>query len=271
MVYLDMENASIEIEIDSISSLKLIIENNYDSFCKMNFQRIIFNIPNKILFRCLDIIEENSNKDKPIFIIKTKINEDFNKLLKENILIINISKNMIENENIYNEIKLTKNNIKLISNLLQKNIKVIVNPVIDCLNIKEFNDLLENLFTQNTGKNIMFNNYLIPTSLIKEHPCNFELCDGWKCGKKISMLPRMLYFDKGGYIYPYGIKKTELKIGNIKDNNIDNILKQYIESKEYTNFRKLLEECFIKYIPGYPYKLFPLDCYLKWEARKNVN
>ena len=267
MKYLDMENASLEITICSIKKLRSFLRNYFEEINKLNFKRVTIDIKYININDTIRIINELIPFEECNFLlmIKTNLkcipNVDFS-----NLLIINTSSEIFNNDNIYNQILLNDKNIKKITNCLHENINVIVEPVVDVNYIKKFNDLLSKLYDNNLNLEIFLGGFLIPISLIKEHPCNAYLCDGWKCGKKISQLPKVIFIDKDDTIYPHKIKNEKVIIGRLtKNSSLETILINYFNSEKYNYLKDIEKKVFIKYVLNYPYSLFPLDKYIEKE------
>lgn len=265
MKYLNMENAQVEVEINSMLYLERFLKHYIEELEKLNIKRLIIKTSNEDVSVFVKTINDNINFNNISFLVMLKANlnniptEYFN-----NIILVNTSKKIYKNDNIYNQIVLKKDEIENITNALHDNINVIVEPEIDINNIKKFNDLLVELYNKNVNMEISLGGFLIPLSLIKEHPCNAYLCDGWKCGKKISQLPKVLYIDENHMIYPHKLLKPEVCIGELKG-KLEEILIKYLNSQQYQVLKKIEKEVFIKYVLNYPYELFPLDKYMEWE------
>jgi len=270
--YLTMENASLEIEVKTFDNIKEILTANIVTFKNMNFRRITIIMEKQLFSDSASYIDkyiaDHFINDEVLFMVKTALNKEIQTDF-DNFIIINVSEDYLNAENIYNEIDLKPDNLKIISELLGLNVNVIVNPIVDCNNIKEFNVVLGQLYEQNIDKDISLGGFLIPVALIKEHPCNAYLCDGWKCGKKISQLPKVISVKEDGKIYPHNIVNEKFLIGNIKTGSLSIILEKYKETVEYKNWKQLVEKVFINYVPNYPYQLISLNSYLEWEAIKN--
>lgn len=267
MKYLDMENAELEIEIYSIKKLRNFLKNRLNEINKFNFKRVTIDIKYININEAIKIINDLITFEKCNFLlmIKTKLKcipiENFS-----NLLIINTSSITFNNDNIYNQILLNNRNIKKITKCLHQNINVIVEPIIDVNCIKKFNDLLLKLYNNNLNFEIFLGGFLIPISLIKEHPCNAYLCDGWKCGKKISQLPKVIFIDKDDMIYPHRIKNEKVAIGKLTNKfSLENIIINYFNSEKYYYLKEIEKRVFIKYVLNYPYSLFPLDKYIEKE------
>ncbi len=261
MEYLDMENASLEVEFQSLKKLKPFLINNFNEINDLNFKRVTIILKYIKVNDAINVINKiiDFNKCSCLLMIKANLIE-VPKIDFSNIVLINTSSKIFKNDNIYNSIPLTKNNIKKITKCLHNNINIIVEPVINTNYIKGFNDLLIKLYDNNQNLDIFLGGFLIPITLIKEHPCNAYLCDGWKCGKKISQLPRVVYIDKNGYIYPHGIKNTKIIIGKLSNKGqLKPILENYFNSSQYKFLKDIEKRVFVKYVLNYPYPLFPVD------------
>lgn len=267
MKYLDMENASLEVEIFSKKKLKNFLENFIKEANYMNFKRITIIIKYININDAIDIINNSVNFQKCNSLIMLEV--DLHEIPSANFsdfIIINTSKKIFKHDNIYNKIFLTKFNTTKITNYLHKDINIIVEPVINVKNIKEFNDLLLKIYNDNTGYEISLGGFLIPIELIKEHPCNAYLCDGWKCGKKISQLPKVIYIDRFQNLYPHKIMHSKVLIGNLeKSGSLQETLTNYFNSQKYHYLKNIEKKVFIKYVLNYPYSLFPLDKYIEKE------
>ena len=267
MKYLDMENASLEVEFQSLRKLKRFLVNHFDEMNELNFKRVTIIIKYIDINDVINVINEIIDFSKCSFLLMIRVNlKEIPKIDFSNVVLINTSSKTFRNDNVYNLISLTKNNIKKITRSLHSNINIIVEPVINTEYIKGFNDLLIKLYDNNQNLDIFLGGFLIPIALIKEHPCNAYLCDGWKCGKKISQLPRVIYIDQNGDIYPHGIKNTKIIIGKLSnEGQLKSILENYFNSVQYNFLKDIEKRVFVKYILHYPYPLFPVDKYIEKE------
>ncbi len=264
--YLDMENASLEIKLSSFQEYCDFLKNNIFSINELNIKRITMTIEESDLAKFINMINSLSVEKLPIIILKMKLNKLPIIEIPNNIIIFNInSTKVITSDNIYQVMFLDSGNIDLIGNLIYDDANIIVNPNI---NVKEItfciNNLIE-LFDKVKDKEINLDGYLVPSFLMREHPCNAYLCNGWKCHKKISTLPKVLTITENYNVYPHGLIDSKLYIGNIKHDNIENILLAYINNDNHKKFVNYCKNVFIKYLANYPYEFMPIIEYVKME------
>lgn len=265
MKYLNMENAQIKVEINSVQNLKEILSNYIYEFEKLNIKRLIIKVFNENTDECIKVINDTINFSDISFIVMLEVNLDnVPNQPFDDFIIINTSEKIYKYENIYNQIILRKDEIENITKALHEDINVIVEPEIDVDNIKSFNDLLMELYNKNIDMEISLGGFLIPLALMKEHPCNAYLCDGWKCGKKISKLPKVLYIDRNNRIYPHNLFDSKVCIGEL-NGSLEEVLINYLNSQQYENLKNIEKKVFVKYVLNYPYEFFPLDKYIEWE------
>lgn len=266
--YNDIENASLEIDYLTSHWFKNFLEKHGEEIVSLNIKRVSFNISYNEVTSALKILKEYKFKhnafDKNILIIfitsvTSPVDVDIN-----NFLIINISDCIIKSDNCYNLIPLKDETISRIKKALSNNINIILDPVIDLDNISEFNNILDKIWVLDRDINIFLNGYLIPTSLMKEHPCNAYLCNGWYCKRNICSLPRVLYLNKRNYLYPHRIIDDRVIIGKLDKSLID-CLNRYKSSEQFELFINICKRVFIKYLRNYPYGLIPFVAYLNKE------
>lgn len=263
--YLDMENATLRLQLDSIEEYRQFFKQHFVALTALNFKRIYVKIFSKDLKDMINILR---TVRLPL-IIETDSSEDITFDIPDGIIVININSNLqINKNNVYNQVILNESNLEKLIELINNNINVIVEPEVDVKNIFKINDCLNTLFHRVPKKLLNIGNYIVPTSLLKEHPCNCYLCDGWKCHKKISGLPKVILIDKNYNLYPHMIANKDLCMGNIKDNNFQKVLLDYLNSKEYERFVKCCKKVFIEYLPNYPFQYFPVAEYIKEVANE---
>lgn len=263
--YLDMENASLDISFKTMKEYEIFFDEQFTDLVHLNFKRIYVNVSSEYLNNMVKLLKKY---DLP-FIIKTYLNDVLKLSLPENIILINTNPNLkINLKNVYNQVLINESNFNQIIDLLEEDYFLVLEPEIDIKKIYKINNLLDKLFAQAKNKLLNIGNYMVPTTLIKEHPCNCYLCNGWKCHKKISGLPKVLYVDSHYNIYPHYIKNSNMKIGNIKQGKISDVLINYLHSNEYLFFVKCCKKVFIEFLPNYPFQFFPVSEYIKVVANE---
>lgn len=263
--YLDMENATLKLQLDTIAEYEQFFKQHFEDLSDLNFKRIYVKILNNYLREALKVFQSV----KLPLIIETDLFEDLTFDIPDSIIVINTNFDLqINKNNVYNQIILNELNLEKMANLINTNNNIIIEPEVDVKNIFKINDCLNVLFKQVPNKLLNIGNYIVPTSLLKEHPCNCYLCDGWKCHKKISGLPKVILIDKDYNIYPHMIINKNLYVGNIKNNNFQIVLSNYLKSKEYETFIKCCKRVFVEYLPNYPFQYFPVAEYIKEVANE---
>ena len=183
-----------------------------------------------------------------------------------NIIIFNTNTKInTKNKEIYTLVNYTKKNEDKIIKKISNDENLILNLTFEDNIINEMKDF-ENFLNKVNIKEIGIKNFLIPSYLMREHPCNAYLCDGWKCKRKISGLPKYIYIDDKYNVYPHDLKYNELIIGNVSNNKLSEILENYYDSDSYKRFIEYAKKVFIKYVAKYPYTLFPIVEYIRMEV-----
>lgn len=140
------------------------------------------------------------------------------------------------------------------------------NSYMDCANIiwhinferikwPVFDEQLSCLLDGYKTNELMIDNVLLSLDLIREHPCNVYLCDGRHCHSGHGNVPRNIYIDTNGNMYPYGIAKEELKMGNILSDS--NIIEEYKQSDAIGNFMKLNRYLYLQILDKCNYGIIP--------------
>lgn len=267
--YLSMENATLEMNFSTLDDYYSVINKNINEILSQNFKRIIFHIPELDLEKFINDINFQLKNIEPLIMINTFITSPNIKLeLPDNFIIVNTNENNILNiEGFYNSVKFITETKDLIVSNINKNL--IIEPVIDVDNISTEMENLDSLFNQITDSNINLGGFMISSFIMREHPCNAYLCNGWKCKKRISGLPKHIYINAKMDVYPHNLFYKAFYIGNIKNKKIDILLEEYYMSKEYNNFIDCCKKVFIKYLSKYPYELVPLIEYIRLEVLKD--
>lgn len=264
--YLNMENASLEITFKTFKEYYIFLKSNYLDIVKLNIKRITLKIKEKDLKKTINFINDLKEIEDILLILQVKLSYFPGIIIPNNVVIFNTnSKKEIINDQIFQVLNLHKNNIYLISNLINKDVNVIVNPVINMRSIIKFMNTLESLFAIVNNKDVNLGGYFVPSSLMREHPCNAYLCDGWKCHKSISTLPKVISIESDYNVYPHGLINSKLIIGNVKNNSLKSILTKYLKSDNHHKFQEYCKNVFIKYLANYPYELMPIIEYVKLE------
>ncbi|MBQ8206099.1 MAG: hypothetical protein IJZ77_01390 [Bacilli bacterium] len=257
--YLDMENATLRLQLNTIDEYEKFFKQHCEALTDLNFKRIYVKISSNYLKELLNTLQ---SVKLPI-IIETDLFEDLTIDVPYSIIGIKTNSNLqINGNNVYNQVILNESNLEKVISLVNVDANVIIEPEVDVKNIFKINDCLKTLFQRVPNKLLNIGNYIVPTSLLKEHPCNCYLCDGWKCHKKISGLPKVILIDKDYNLYPHMITNDKLYIGNIKNSNFQDLLSNYLNSKEYQAFINCCKRVFIEYLPNYPFQYFPVAEYI---------
>ena len=264
--YLDMENATLELDLRTKKKYKLFLENNTDYIYSLNFKRIIFHIKESKLITLYELLKKRFKESSILIMIYSSLNNNISLDFVDNIIIINTNeKSIINNDHIFNLISLSEKNIDHLAKIINDEINVIVKPVINTNNIALFNKSFTELTKRVEGKRINLDGYLVPSFLMREHPCNAYLCDGCHCKKNISTLPKYITINKNFDVYPHDLYYEKLKIGNVTNKNISNILDNYHNTEPYIEFINYCKRVFIKYLSHYPYQYMPIIEFVRME------
>lgn len=264
--FLNMENATLELDFNNVDNYQIFLNNNLKDIYDYNFKRVIFHVNEEKLKELYNIIIEKFAHWDGLLMIFTNLTNAVPFDLLDNCIIVNCNNNLIINDkSIYNLIDFDESSVTFIKQKFKENIKIIVNPIIDVKNISKFFKNLNLLFDDLEDVEISLNGYLVSSSLMKEHPCNAYLCDGWKCGKIISCLPKHIYIDSEFNAYPHDLTCEKYIIGNLKNSKLTTVLDKYYMSSNYLNFINSCKKVFIKYLVNYPYDLMPIIEFIKLE------
>ncbi len=267
--YLSMENATLEMNFSSLDDYYSVVDNNINEILLQNFKRIIFHISELDLDKFINAVNSQLKNIEPLIMINSFITSPNIELkLPNNFVIVNTNENNILNvEGVYNSVKFTTETKDLIVSNISKNL--IIEPVIDVDNISTEMENLNDLFNEIIDNDINLGGFMLSSFIMREHPCNAYLCNGWKCKKRISGLPKHIYINEKMDVYPHDLFYKVFYIGNTKNKKIDTLLEEYYMSREYNNFIDYCKKVFIKYLSKYPYELVPLIEYIKLEVSKD--
>ena len=98
----------------------------------------------------------------------------------------------------------------------------------------------------------------IGTKHVVEHPCNVYACSGDHCHRRATKEPRELIIMPDGLVLPITITMNEsYALGNVKDERILGIVRNYIGSLRHERFINLCKYVFEKYVRSYPFPIIP--------------
>ncbi len=268
--YLGTENATLELKFFNISKYSQFFKKNIDFIISQNFQRIILYISDSEIEMLISEIKDFFNDTNILIIIYSYFKEYKEFSLPDNVILVNENEEVYVVANkIFNSIKLNKKSVDAIIRYVKDNNNIIIDVTPNINHISEFNELITTLMTHLDGIAINFSGLIIPSFLIREHPCNAYLCDGWKCGLQISCLPKHILIDDDFNVYPHDLVYSKLKIGNVTSNKLQNVLESYLVSEEYKNFQIYNKNVFIKKLANYPFDYMPLLEYIRSEAEND--
>lgn len=96
------------------------------------------------------------------------------------------------------------------------------------------------------------------TKRVIEHPCNVYACSGDHCHRRATKEPRELIIMPDGLVLPIAITMNKsYALGNVKDESILDIVRNYIGSPQHERFINLCKYVFEKYVRGYPFAIIP--------------
>ena len=269
--YLDMENSTLELNINNYSSLINVLHENSREIIEQNFKRLIINIKESEIANVLnDIPKEMINSEILILlnVFMRTTNVDF--ALPSNIIITNNNySNILTKENVYNKIPFNKDTETLRLKNINAGTNIIIEPEIMNQNITLYMKNLYALFDKINDKDLNIGGFLVSSYLMREHPCNGYLCNGWKCKKGISMLPKHIYVNDKLDVYPHDLEYDSYLIGNISNCSISEALDKYFLSENYAKFISDCKRAYVNYLPKYPFDLFPLIAFIKKDVAEN--
>ena len=269
--YLDMENSTLELNINNYSVLINVLHENSHKIIEKNFKRLIINIKETEIANVLNDIPKEMINNEILILLNTFVktmNIDF--ALPSNIIITNNNyNNILTNENVYNKIPFNKDTETLILENINAGTNIIIEPEIANQNITSYMKNLYTLFDKINDKDLNIGGFLISSYLMREHPCNGYLCNGWKCKKRISMLPKYIYVNDKLNVYPHDLEYDRYLIGNISNGSISEVLDKYFLNENYSNFISDCKRAYVNYLPKYPFDLFPLIEFIKKDVAEN--
>ncbi|MFQ6695993.1 MAG: hypothetical protein ACLRFQ_01725 [Alphaproteobacteria bacterium] len=237
MKYLDTELATVTIKDVSLDFIKRNGKKLIEKLYVANFQRIFIELSdNNDVMNIYNIVQKYDNvflcvKNSAIRNIKNCINK------------IDISElsTIKQNDSCFYQIQYSEHLLSALQKCKWLFDKIIIDIPDDMLSA-------DTIFAGRNLPNteLMFSDFILTTQTIKQHPCNIFLCSGLKCHGKKSTLPRNIFITPGGDVYIHKLPK--LIIGNINNDDIDVILKRYIDSPEHKIFIELNRKMYIKYI-----------------------
>lgn len=263
--YLDMENATFVLNFSELKDYDDFFKKYSSEMINLNIKRLIIRVDSLLIKDINNIIKNNVPTGEMLIIFETKLLNDLDFVLHDNCIIFNDG-DIIKNDQVYSRIMLNDDNGITIKNLLEQDINVVINVFPDVNEINKFNGQLESLYELCVGYDINLDGYLVSTDLMKEHPCNSYLCNGDRCHKKVSGLPKNILINNDWNMYPHGLCEEGLLIGNLYDKeSITSVLEDYMNLQNYKLFIDLNKSVFIKYVRNYPFQFFPLTEFIKKE------
>lgn len=105
--------------------------------------------------------------------------------------------------------------------------------------------------------NIRMDYGILPTRLLLEHPCNAYMCSGKTCHSNKNNLPRRLYVDSNGNIFPEHYSLKDYNIGNILQNDFLSTMYSYKDSSSHKKFLDLSKLVYTQWVETCPYRVIP--------------
>ncbi|MGL5718107.1 MAG: hypothetical protein ACRCXT_18140 [Paraclostridium sp.] len=112
---------------------------------------------------------------------------------------------------------------------------------------KDITDLSKFINSIKEESDIYLWDHVVSSDIVFNHPCNIYLCKNSTCHGKKGDFPRNLYINNNGDIYPYDDIFTDLCIGNIYKENIQNIITKYSSSNVKNDFNNLNQSSYLSY------------------------
>jgi len=117
---------------------------------------------------------------------------------------------------------------------------------------------------------LYFRQGVSPKTFLFEHPCNAYVCSDNFCHGSKSGLPRKIFIDSQGDVYPEsGRMHPGLSIGNLFNDTLKDLLTDYYHSQKHSRFVSLCQNVFETYIINCPYPVIPLTDLLVKESWEN--
>lgn len=273
--YLKTENTSITLEYNK-SLFGNFLQNNLSSIEEIGIQRIYIVCDIKDILSVYDELIKYEFNQITVFIKINNYNDrHFKELKKVNdvfytIISFNIQKfNEIKySSDFYYELTFQYNEVIPVLEIINNYENILLKIDYNMHQIDKVNNSLAMISKNSKNEYINFSNILIDKNLIYSCPYNIYLNNKNSNRTYGNNIPRNIYIDSNGKVYCVEIKNPKIIIGNLKNNNLKEILLKCKGEKGYKKFIEYNEILLIEYLDQCPYQVIDYIAFLN-EVIKN--
>lgn len=274
--YLQTENASITFEYNK-SLFNNFLQNNLSFIDEIGIQRMYILCDIKDILSVYDELIKYEFNQITIFIkINNYSDRYFDKLKKVNDLFYTIiSCNLHSFQKIkynfefYYELTFQYNEAISVLEIINNYKNILLKIDYDIYQIDKVNNSLSMISNNAKSEYINFSNMLIDKNLIYSCPYNIYLNNKNNNRTYGNNFPRNIYIDSNGDVYCAEIRNPKIIIGNLKNNNLKEILFKCKSKKEYKKFIEYNEILLIEYLDQCPYQIIDYIAFLNEVIKNN--
>lgn len=274
--YLKTENASVTLEYNN-SLFGNFLQNNLFLMEEIGIQRLYIVCDIKDILSVYDELIKCEFNQITVFIKVNNYNDRyFDELKKANDLFYTIiscdvqSFNKIKyNFDFYYELTFQYNETIPILETINNHENILLKIDYDMHQIDKVNDSLAIISKNSKNEYINFSNILVDKSLIYSCPYNIYLNNKNSNRTYGNNIPRNTYIDPNGNVYCIEIKNPKIIIGNLKNNNLKEILFECKNKKGYKKFIEYNEILLIEYLDQCPYQVIDYIAFLNEVIKNN--
>ena len=274
--YLKTENASVTLEYNKIL-FDSFLQNNLSLMEEIGIQRIYVICDVKDILIVYDELMKYEFNQITVFIKINNYNDRyFEKLKKINYLFyIIISCNvksfnkMNYNSDFYYELTFQHNEAMRVLEIINNYENILLKIDYNMHQINKVNNSLAMISKNSKNEYINFSNILIDKKLIYSCPYNIYLNNKNSNRNYGNNIPRNIYIDSNEKVYCVEIKNQKIIIGNLKKNDLKEILFKCKNEKGYENFIEYNEILLTEYLDQCPYQVIDYIAFLNEVIKNN--
>ena len=274
--YLKTENASVTLEYNK-SLFGNFLQNNLSSMEEIGIQRIYIVCDVKDILNVYDELIKYEFNQIIVFIKIDNYNDGyFDELKKMNYLFYTIIScnvksfnKMNYNSDFYYELTFQYNEEMSVLEIINKYENILLKIDYNMHQIDKVNNSLAMISKNSKNEYIKFSNILIDKNLIYSFPYNIYLNNKNSNRTYGNNIPRNIYIDSNGNVYCVEIKNPKIIIGNLKNNNLKEILFKCKNKREYKKFIEYNEILLIEYLDQCPYQIIDYIAFLNEVIKNN--
>lgn len=274
--YLKTENASVTLEYNK-SLFGNFLQNNLSSMEEIGIQRIYIVCDVKDILNVYDELIKYEFNQIIVFIKIDNYNDGyFDELKKMNYLFYTIIScnvksfnKMNYNSDFYYELTFQYNEAMSVLEIINNYENILLKIDYNMHQIDKVNNSLAMISKNSKNEYINFSNILIDKNLIYSFPYNIYLNNKNSNRTYGNNIPRNIYIDSNGNVYCVEIKNPKIIIGNLKNNNLKEILFKCKNKREYKKFIEYNEILLIEYLDQCPYQIIDYIAFLNEVIKNN--